>query len=274
MLYSIIPPIIIILCLTGIIMLLVKKSKQVAQMPPDELAEKEILPEAGIGGKIKNKVRSIRGEDIKQFSLGILERITRRTRVIFLKLESRFGSWSTKIRNQRREKVEKRMETPAVVREDDIIKKIRDYKKSEEDLFPNEKAPEFRKIEIDREKSDAPKKENWKGKFFTKKSITPEPVKNFIDDDDEKEIKPIISERVATPRHKTEMRDRLEELLIERIALNPKDIEAYERLGEYYLEIKSYADSKECFKQVLKLNPQDRNAKYRMRRLENLLAKE
>jgi len=39
-------------------------------------------------------------------------------------------------------------------------------------------------------------------------------------------------------------------------------------LGEYYMEIKSYTDAKECLKQVLKLNPSDRNAKYKMRRLE------
>ncbi len=68
------------------------------------------------------------------------------------------------------------------------------------------------------------------------------------------------------------MKDRLEELLIERIAANPKDLEAYERLGQYYMEIKGYTDAKECFKQVIKLDPGNRNAKYRLKRLETLLA--
>ena len=87
---------------------------------------------------------------------------------------------------------------------------------------------------------------------------------------EEKPVKPMVSEKVATP--KTEIRDRLEELLIERIAANPKDIEAYERLGEYYLEIENFEFAKECFKQVIRLNPSNRNVRYKMKKLERLLS--
>jgi cytochrome c-type biogenesis protein CcmH/NrfG len=89
----------------------------------------------------------------------------------------------------------------------------------------------------------------------------------------EKIVKPIISEKVVKPRIQTEIKSRLEELLIERVASNPRDIEAYERLGEYYLEMESFEFAKECYKQILKLNPSNRNAKYKIRRLENLLSK-
>ena len=63
----------------------------------------------------------------------------------------------------------------------------------------------------------------------------------------------------------------MEEVLIKRIAINPKDIEAYERLGDYYLEGENYQDSKECFKQVLKLSPTHHKARLKIRKLEKLI---
>jgi len=68
-----------------------------------------------------------------------------------------------------------------------------------------------------------------------------------------------------------EDKDQYEEILIERIALNPRDIEAYERLGDYYMERKGYGDAKECYKQVLKLSPVNRKARVCMRKLERIL---
>ena len=62
-----------------------------------------------------------------------------------------------------------------------------------------------------------------------------------------------------------------EQALIERIALDPRDIEAYERLGDYYMEQKSYNDAKECYKQVLRLSPVHRKGKMRMRQIERVL---
>ncbi len=66
-------------------------------------------------------------------------------------------------------------------------------------------------------------------------------------------------------------KDKLEEALIRRIAINPRDIEAYERLGDYYFERENYRDSLECFKQVLKLSPAHHKARTRIRKLESLL---
>ncbi len=72
-------------------------------------------------------------------------------------------------------------------------------------------------------------------------------------------------------RSKVKAKDKLEEVLIKRIAVNPRDIEAYERLGDYYLERENYEDSLACFKQVLKLSPAHHKAKTRIRKLENML---
>ena len=213
-----------------------RKSKEVAFLPPKEVSENnaKISGEAGFFGKKLSFVKKINGNSFKHSLLAISEKATRKSRVLFLKLESRSANLSNAIREKRKLRFKKTDQAVTVERENDIIKKVEDYK-----------------IE--------------KGKT---------PIIEKIYKEEEKEIKPIISERAVTARARTEIRDRLEELLIERIAVNPKDIEAYERLGEYYLEIKSYTDSKECFKQVLKLDPKNKNAKYRMRRLENLLAKQ
>jgi len=94
--------------------------------------------------------------------------------------------------------------------------------------------------------------------------------KKIIADWEEEEIpvRPMISDKVTTPMSRGEIKDRLEDILVERIAANPKDAEAYERLGEYYLEIGNFTDSKECFKQLLKLNPMNRSARIKMQRIE------
>ena len=70
---------------------------------------------------------------------------------------------------------------------------------------------------------------------------------------------------------KMRAKEKLEEVLIKRIAVNPRDIEAYERLGDYYLERENHSDSLECFRQVLKLSPAHHKAKTRIRRLESIL---
>lgn len=69
-------------------------------------------------------------------------------------------------------------------------------------------------------------------------------------------------------------KEQLEDILVERISLNPRDIEAYERLGDYYLEQNNLVDAKECYRQVLKLSPAYRLVKIKIRRLERLLEKE
>jgi tetratricopeptide (TPR) repeat protein len=84
-------------------------------------------------------------------------------------------------------------------------------------------------------------------------------------------VRPLVREAFVRPQPPVREKNQLEEALIKRIAVNPRDIEAYERLGDYYLESGSYRDSHECFKQVLRLSPAHYKAKIRIRKLEGLL---
>lgn len=59
-----------------------------------------------------------------------------------------------------------------------------------------------------------------------------------------------------------------EEALIHRIAENPKDMEAYRELGDYYMSIENIKDAKDSFKMVLKLRPRDLKAKSNLREIE------
>lgn len=86
-----------------------------------------------------------------------------------------------------------------------------------------------------------------------------------------REEMPEVSEEMLADA--TTPKNQLEEILIERISMNPRDIEAYERLGDYYLEQDNLTDAKECYRQVLKLSPAYRLVKIKIRRLERLLEK-
>lgn len=90
-------------------------------------------------------------------------------------------------------------------------------------------------------------------------------------EDSKKFVRPTLSEKIIQPKGIMEKKDVFEKILIERIASNPKDSEAYQRLGEYYMEIENWEYAKECFKQVLKLDSTNISVKAKMRKLEKLL---
>ncbi len=81
--------------------------------------------------------------------------------------------------------------------------------------------------------------------------------------------KKIIDEPIAVPKKEPLPEDKVREAaLIYRIAENPKDIEAYREIGDYYLGIGNIKDAKESFKMVLKLRPRDIKAKSSLREIE------
>ena len=73
----------------------------------------------------------------------------------------------------------------------------------------------------------------------------------------------MVSEKIVYPEKKNE----LEKILIERIAFDPRDIDAYEKLGDYYTEQGSDKDAKECYNQVLRLNPHNLNIRKKLGRI-------
>jgi len=86
--------------------------------------------------------------------------------------------------------------------------------------------------------------------------------------------RPMVSRKAAQPedfRGRSIIKDKLEETLIERISINPRDLEAYERLGDYYIERQNFKDALECYRQVLKLSPVNYKARVKIRKLEKFL---
>ncbi len=251
MLYSTIPPILIILSLAGIIIFFMKKAPQIARLNDEDALEKESRARratVGFWGKIARGIGNINWGGAKNVLLVFSEKLTRRARIMFLRLESQSKNLNDSIRTKRdghRHKAAKMKAMNMESQEEEAIREKLDHYESQ------------------KKKSYLTGVKNvlQKEKVVAKKANVT----------DEKVIKPMVSDRVVTPSGRAEMKDRLEGLLIERIAANPKDVEAYERLGEYYMEIDSLNDAKECFKQVLKLDPKNRNVKYRMRVLETML---
>lgn len=249
MLYSTIPPILIILSLAGIIIFFMKKAPQIARLnDEDDLEREKIVARGQVGffGRIGRGIKNINFGGVKNFFLVLSEKLTRRARIFFLRLESKSKDLNDSIRTKRnghRNKLDETQPSDSEREEGAVIEKVNNYEPQKKSYLA--------------EMKNALRKE----KVVEKKT----------DEAEEKIIKPMVSDRVATPSGRAEMKDRLEGLLIERIAANPKDVEAYERLGEYYMEIDSLNDAKECFKQVLKLDPKNRNVKYRMRVLESMI---
>lgn len=236
MLYSIIPPILIVLSLIGIIIFLMKKAPKLAllekESAEDENSEKT---KKSFFGKLRRRNQENEKKDFKHNFLLFLEKITRKLKLLFLKLENLFTAWSEIIRQKRR------------IREN-------------EGKYSNiESREEVKNI----------KKEGRMEKFFQRKQGSDELMigKENSLAENRKEEEEIEDERMV------EKKDIFEKILIERIATNPKDVEAYERLGEYYFDIENWNYAKECFKQVIKLNPNNRNVKMKMRKLGRLLSR-
>lgn len=93
----------------------------------------------------------------------------------------------------------------------------------------------------------------------------------------ERKIEPMVRREVTLPQQSIEReqqaKEKLEGVLIKRIAMNPRDIEAYERLGDYYSDQENAKDALECYRQVLKLSPAHHKVKLKIRRLERMLAR-
>ena len=238
MLYSILPPILVILSLVGIIVFLVKKFSKIKKACQEE--DIATMKKNDFNGEIPAEKSSEKGKwkKAENVFLIILEKMARRLRTFSLKLEVWFSGLSGKIRSRRNGTGLASAEDDAKEQsEDKILEKLNSFKpKNISEVKP-----------AGREKSSLPR-------------------------DKEKVTEPMISKKITMPQTtSTGVKNKLEDLLIERVAANPKDIEAYERLGEYYMEIETYNDAKECFKQVMKLCPTNRNVKYKIKRLERLL---
>jgi tetratricopeptide (TPR) repeat protein len=172
-----------------------------------------------------------------QFVLRILEKGMQYFKLFSLKFYNKFDGWFHSIKEKR----EKRS----------VLEKGSKQTKAEKDVNRREYPREF--VSVQRE---------------TEVEIGD--MISAIKEGEEMEVEPMISKEVTQPDSRIGARNEFERALIDRIAFNPKDIEAYERLGDYYVEIGNFNDSLSCFEEILKLSPANRKAKIKIRRLRKI----
>jgi tetratricopeptide (TPR) repeat protein len=216
MLNYILPPIIIIISVSILIMFLFRKAEKI---PAQDFA----LNENRDGDKKRVKIMSAIGE----FALKMMERVMHRSKLWSLKFHNVSNVWFQTIREKR--------QRDARIKSEALEQKMNRENKSKQ-VSQNQDKQKKQTI-------DLPKRQ---------------------------ELRPMVSAGVTMPQALIKEKNKLEEALIRRIAINPKDIEAYERLGDYYLESENFQDSLECFRQVLKLSPSHHKARLRIRRLERI----
>jgi Sec-independent protein translocase protein TatA len=68
-----------------------------------------------------------------------------------------------------------------------------------------------------------------------------------------------------------EDRDEEEMMLMKAIEEKPQDSKKYESLGDYYMEHEKFADARDCYKYVLRLDPKHKRAQVAMRNLDRVL---
>lgn len=173
---------------------------------------------------------------VGHFGLKILERIMQHTKLISLKMHNMTNTWFHRIKSKREQQMT-------------AVQEIAEEKEKEVKpmITPVASMPE-RKI--------APTEPP-----VIQRRNHMEAVQPRVTRPDSIVPKPVVESS----------REKLEEVLIKRIAINPRDIEAYERLGDHYMEGENLPDALECYRQVLKLSPVHHKAKVKIRKIERLL---
>ena len=233
--YLIIPPIIVVVSLSFVLWYLSRKGA-------DPTVAKKAL---GLQEEAKQKTSFPR---VKTFFLRILEKMAYSFKVKSLKAHNILHNLTHSIKEKQR-----RFQTK-VLKEESLEQK----QNSEQPV--KSKVSFWRRYKKDKE---------YAGKEKTVQSIVseePSPI-----------LRPMVSETAARPEKErvvTREQGLREAELISHISDNPKDFAAYEKLGDYYLEIGNVKDAKECYRQVLKLSPAERMVRIKIRRLEKILSQE
>lgn len=178
----------------------------------------------------KNRLRLL-----GQKTLHLLERILDLVKIAFRKTEQSVALWAAKLRARRKGKKFEDVsltEIPSKPDEAEFLEKIEETELISADLSKKEEKVTYAGSEV-----------------VVRKKIVSEPV--------------VISKPEPLAEDKVR-----EAALIYRIAENPKDIEAYREIGDYYMGIGNIKDAKEAFKMVLKLRPRDLKAKSSLREIE------
>jgi tetratricopeptide (TPR) repeat protein len=179
--------------------------------------------------------RNQKNKRFGQKTLHLLEKFLDLTKTAFKRTEQIVSRWTEKLRAWRKEKKSEDVsltEIPSKPDEAEFLEEIEKTELISADLSKKEEKVAYAGREV-----------------VVRKKIMSEPV--------------VISKPEPLPEDKVR-----EAALIYRIAENPKDIEAYREIGDYYMSIGNIKDAKEAFKMVLKLRPRDLKAKSSLREIE------
>lgn len=226
-LYLIIPPVVIVLSLSILLVLISRKSQKI-------LAEKEKTESGDYGENQKEGVLKRGAGKFGQFLLRISEKTAISFKVFSLRVHNLLEKWLRYIKDKRA----------------DSRKNISKEESSEVDFDTKDKVV-----------LKEPIIEKTEEKKIISKVTIPVAGRRVI-------RRPMIRKTAVYPETpKIERKDELENILIERIASDPRDVEAYERLGDYYYGRRNTKDAIDCYKQVLKLSPVNRAVKIKLGRI-------
>lgn len=260
--YLIVPPIIVVFCLSFVLWYLSRKrSDPVVALKAEQLLRSE---------------QSVFLSRARACLLGMLEKQAQRFRIRLLKMHNALHGWTQSMREKRlvfQESITAKKTPP----EEEQKNKTRFFERFTRKKFVHDDHIEMlaEQPEMMNEKNDA---DADLKKTIERKRRRIEPSKReriVTEADGEAVFRPTISDTLTQPdgtqRQRVKAGVSREETLIGKIALNPKDFAAYEELGDHYLEMGNIKDAKECYRQVLKLSPVHRMVKIKIRRLEKML---
>lgn len=245
-LYFVLPPIIIVVSLALVIFLISRRSLEIAQ---------EI--EKGENGEVQSRISM----EVTSKWLHFLEKIAHTSKVFFLKMHNRLEEKLTFIKSKKN-KIESDLDKKDFEESgiEGLIEDIEDDGITLEEVFEKE-AVTAREAGNSMDLTKGSDKNKIKRIFSRgKKQAKEEEVVNVTK---LREERVMVSKEVVYPE---ERKEELESMLVERIAHDPRDIEAYERLGDYYISQENNVDAEACYKQVLKLNPQSLSVRNKLSR--------
>lgn len=225
-----VPPVILVAALAALVVMLGRKSADLKKVGAFRADSGVPMPRGNWKERTKTTGRAV---------LHLLEKILVCAKFFFKRTESVVSGWVMKLRARRNGKgpEEARADRDIFSEKSGLadadVKIVREIEKSEEIA-----------VDLTDERRGYARSE-----VTARKRTTDEPAPGM-------KKEPIPEDKVK------------EAALIYRIAENPRDIEAYRELGDYYMGIENIKDAKDSFKMVLKLRPRDLKAKSSLREIE------
>ena len=242
----------LVLAVGGLIGLLVMATRRMSTLAKLSLEPKPKLPEESLKEKVKTQLYGIKYSSFLPLVLSSLEKSLRKFRLLILKMDNFFVGLIKKAREK---------SDVWTIRSRAWVEHRRLKKKEKIQLLEKLDKVEVSQA-LEKIKGEVAKDED--AAFQEKVEIV-----NSVEE--EKVIEPVISEPAIKPDEEEILTVSEEEKkYIDAIAENPKDVEAYRALCDIYFNQQNYSDARACFRQLLKLDPDDVGAKEKLENIKGL----